>query len=75
MQVYCINQLTPNYDEGSFASYGITILKFQGQKDIVRYDSKLPITAVNMLPRAIEQIVNPDLVKTENAKHQLGSTL
>ena len=64
MQVYCIHQLSPNYDEGSFASYGISILKCQGEKDIVKYDSKLPITAANMLPRAIEQIFNPGLIKT-----------
>src|ERR1043165_5609681 len=71
IQVYCINQLTPNYDEGSFASYGITILKFQGKKDIAHYDSKLPITAINVLPRAVEQVFNPGLVKTENANEDV----
>ena len=67
IQIYCINRLSPNYDEGSFASYGITILKFQGEKDILKYDSKLPITALNMLPRAIEQVLNPGLEKSANA--------
>lgn len=63
MQVYCINQLSPNYDEGSFASYGSTILKFHREKDVALYESKLPITALNMIPRAVEQIVHPGLTK------------
>lgn len=67
IQAYCIPRLSPNYDEGSFASYGITILKLEGEKDILKYDSKLPITAVNMLPRAVEQLFNPKLEKFTNA--------
>jgi len=61
IQVYCIHQLTINYDEGLFANYGVTILKLQGNKDIVKFDSKLPVTALNMLPRAIEQVLQPNL--------------
>jgi hypothetical protein len=64
VQIYCINQLSINYDEGSFASYGSTLLKFQRNKDVILYESKLPITALNMLPRAIEQFAHPELKKT-----------
>ncbi|HWI91375.1 MAG TPA: glycosyltransferase family 39 protein [Flavisolibacter sp.] len=64
VQIYCINQLSVNYDEGSFASYGLTLLKFQRNKDVLLYESKLPITALNMLPRAVEQFVHPQLKKT-----------
>lgn len=64
VQVYCINQLTINDDEGSFASYGVTILKLHPNKDVLLYESKLPITALNMIPRAAEQIINPHLKKT-----------
>jgi hypothetical protein len=63
VQIYCINQLSPNYDEGSFAAYGTTLLKFQREKDIVAFESKLPITALNMIPRAIQQILDPGLTK------------
>jgi hypothetical protein len=63
IQVYCINQLSINYDEGSFASYGVSILKFQSNKDVILYESKLPITALNMIPRAVEQLINPNLNK------------
>jgi len=61
IQIYCINQLSINYDEGSFASYGASLLKFQREKDVTRYESKLPVTALNMIPRAIEQLLNPNL--------------
>jgi hypothetical protein len=64
LQVYCIQQLSLNYDEPLFAAYGITVLKFQGKKDIQEFDSKLPITALNMLPRAAEQLVNRELSKS-----------
>jgi hypothetical protein len=64
IQIYCINQLSINYDEGSFASYGASLLKFQRQKDITLYESKLPITALNMVPRAVEQILHPNLKRS-----------
>ncbi|TMI90803.1 MAG: hypothetical protein E6H08_14240 [Bacteroidetes bacterium] len=64
LQAYCIQQLSINYDEPLFAAYGITVLKFQGKKDIREFDSKLPITALNMLPRAAEQLTNPSLSKS-----------
>lgn len=53
-----------NYDEGSFAAYGTTLLKLQREKDIVLYESKLPITTLNMLPRAVEQLLKPGLTKS-----------
>ncbi len=43
--------------------YGITLLKGQANKDINQYESKLPITTINAIPRAIEQISNPTLKK------------
>jgi hypothetical protein len=63
LQVYCINQLSVNYDEPLFAAYGISILKFQANKDVQQFDSKLPIVALNMLPRAVEQLFKPGLKK------------
>jgi hypothetical protein len=66
LQIFCINQLSINYDEPLFAAYGASILKFERQKDIVLYESKLPITALNMIPRAVEQITHPHLKKTWN---------
>ena len=63
IQSYSITQLTINYDEESFLQYGITLLKGQANKDINRFDSKLPITALNALPRAVQQLADPALKK------------
>lgn len=66
IQSYCIQQLSVNYDEGLFAYYGATILKMQGNKDVLKFDSKLPVTALNMLPRAAEQLVHPGLSRNDS---------
>ena len=68
VQIYCIHQLSVNYDEGTFAAYGRTLLKGERDKDILLYDSKLPISALNMLPRAAEQVFHPGLKKTSNTE-------
>jgi Dolichyl-phosphate-mannose-protein mannosyltransferase len=66
VQCYCIPRLSVNYDEGLFANYGTTIIKLQRNKDVVKFDSKLPITALNMLPRAVEQVFHPGLKKPDS---------
>ena len=65
VQFYCIPKLTINIDEPTFARYGFTILKLQGNKDIESYASKLPIVALNGIPRAVEQLFQPGLKKTD----------
>ena len=67
LQTFCISKLSVGYDEGLFSSYGASILKFKKEKDILLYESKLPITALNMIPRAVEQVINPGLTKTYDA--------
>lgn len=61
LQVYCIQQLSINHDEGLFAAYGTSILKGERNKNVKLFDSKLPITALNMIPRAMEQVIHPGL--------------
>ena len=63
VQLYAIPRLSVNYDEESFLMYGITLLKGEADKDINHYESKLPITTVNALPRAVQQMLDPDLKK------------
>jgi len=63
IQSYCIQKITMNIDETSFATYGFTILRLKGDKDVRAFDSKLPITALNGIPRAVEQILHPGLKK------------
>lgn len=64
MQVHCLRQLSVNYDEASFAGYGVTLLKLQRNKDVVLYESKLPITTLNAVPRVAEQLLHPGLKKS-----------
>jgi hypothetical protein len=70
--VYLINGLVAipcnsvTYDEMDHWSYGKRILKLQPQK-IYPYDdgTDMPIYGLNALPRAVEQLINPSLSKTD----------
>lgn len=70
--VYLINGLiaiprnSVTYDEMDHWSYGKRILKGQPQK-VYTYDdaSAMPISGLNAIPRAIEQVLNPKLSKTD----------
>jgi hypothetical protein len=64
LQIYCIHQLSINQDEGLFAAYGTSVLKGERNKDVKLFDSKLPITALNMMPRAVEQAIHPQLKRS-----------
>jgi 4-amino-4-deoxy-L-arabinose transferase-like glycosyltransferase len=64
VQCWCTQKITMNIDEPMFGAYGHTILKLQGNKNVKEYDSKLPITAFNGIPRAVEQLFHPGLKKT-----------
>ena len=65
IQSWCIPKITMNIDETLFATYGFTLWRLKGEKDLVAYESKLPITALNGIPRAIEQVFHPGLKKTD----------
>ena len=54
------------YDEMDHWSYGKRILKGQPQKVYIYDDATaMPITGVNAVPRAVEQVLNPKLSKTD----------
>ena len=70
--VYLINGLIAiprnsiTYDEMDHWSYGKRILKGQPQKVYIYDDaSAMPISGVNAIPRAVEQILNSKLSKTD----------
>jgi len=54
------------YDEPDHWSYGKRILMGQPQK-VYTYDdgSEMPVQGINALPRAVEQLLNPGLKKTD----------
>ena len=64
--VFVIRMNSITSDEMDHWSYGKRILKMQSQK-IYTYDdaSAMPITALNALPRAVVQLINPGLQKTD----------
>lgn len=64
--VVVINFNSVTSDEKDHLDYGIRILKGEPQK-INPYEdgSTMPISALNALPRAVEQLLNPGLKKTD----------
>jgi len=64
--VFVIRMNSITSDEMDHWSYGKRILKMQPQK-IYTYDdaSAMPITSLNALPRAVVQLMNPGLQKTD----------
>lgn len=64
--IIAIPQLSITYDEGDNLSYGIRMLKGQPRKVKIHDDaSTMPMLAFNALPRAVQQVVNPDLRKND----------
>src|SRR6187549_3098316 len=70
--VYLINGLiaiprnSVTYDEMDHWSYGKRILKGETQKVYIYDDATaMPITGVNAIPRAVEQVLNRELRKTD----------
>ncbi len=69
-----IPKLSVTYDEGDNLGYGIRMIKGQPQK-IKPFDdaSTMPMLAFNALPRAIQQLKNPDLKKTDGGVSDIMS--
>lgn len=54
-------------DEGIHSLYGFKILKGDpAKRSLTTDDSKMPVSALNAIPRAIEQVLNPGLKKYDN---------
>ncbi len=61
-----ISRNSVTHDEMNHWSYGKRILKLQPEKIYPYADgSAMPVTALNALPRAVEQVLNPKLMKTD----------
>jgi hypothetical protein len=67
--MYSIRHLSITFDEGAHFSYGIRVLKGDPEKYKAEADnSKMPISAINAIPRAAEQIFNKGLVKSDGGQ-------
>lgn len=64
--ILLIPQSSLTYDEMDHWSYGKRILKIQPQR-VYPFDdaSTMPVTGLNAIPRAVEQLVDPSLRKTD----------
>ncbi|MBN9380296.1 MAG: glycosyltransferase family 39 protein [Chitinophagaceae bacterium] len=73
LAIYLINGLlylprqSITYDEISHLNFGVRVLKGSTQRtDRREFNSKMPVSALNALPRAFEQLRNRGLQKTDN---------
>jgi Dolichyl-phosphate-mannose-protein mannosyltransferase len=69
VNLYCTARLSVTGDEIPYFAYGVNILKLQPQKELNEkgvpiFNSQMPIMAITALPRAVQQIINPSLQKT-----------
>ena len=61
-----INTWSVTYDEGDHYSYGIRSVKGHPEKVIAFEDgSCMPVSMINTIPRMVEQVIFPDVVKTD----------
>lgn len=70
--IIAIPTLSITADEGSHLSYGIRMLKGNPERINPEKDnSKMPISVINALPRAVEQLINPSLHKSDNGERDI----
>ncbi len=67
---YCSTRLSITGDELGYFAYGVNVLKGQPQKmlnekGIPVFNSQMPVSVLNVLPRAAEQLLQPGLSKTQ----------
>ena len=53
-------------DEGSFLFYATRFIKGNPERIYQGDNSKLPVSVINLLPRAVEQLLHPGLKKMDN---------
>jgi hypothetical protein len=62
-----LNAVSVTADEPSHLAFGIRMLRAKPERPVPEKDnSKMPISALNALPRAAEQLLQPGLKKTDN---------
>jgi Dolichyl-phosphate-mannose-protein mannosyltransferase len=71
--LFIIPRLSITYDEGDHLDYAIRVVKGHPEK-IKPYDdaSTMPVSVLNTIPRIVEQITHPGLVKTDWGKTDIS---
>jgi len=65
--IFYLQRQSITFDEGSHLDFGIRILKGSTSRegDPAVLNSKMPVSALNALPRAVEQLLHPGLKRTD----------
>lgn len=79
MTIYLVNGIlylrrqSITYDEPGHLNYGVRVLKGSTSRDgdPAILNSKMPVSALNALPRAVEQLRHPGLVKHDNGEDDI----
>ncbi len=65
--VYYLKSQSLTFDEESFLHYAVRLVKGYPDRIYPQKDnSKMPVVVVNLIPRAVNQLINPGLKKTDN---------
>ncbi len=68
---YLVSQ-SVNADEGAYVNYAIRYLKGDPERTVPRRDnSMMPVIAWNLVPRLVEQLFHPGLVKHDEGKSDI----
>lgn len=68
---YLLSQ-SVNADEGAYTSYAIRYLKGDPERKVPRRDnSMMPVVAWNLVPRVVQQLFQPDLVKRDEGRSDI----
>ena len=61
-----VNRWAITYDEGDHFSYGLRSIQGHPEKVIAFEDgSCMPVSMLNTIPRIVEQLINPDIIKMD----------
>ncbi|MBP6432460.1 MAG: glycosyltransferase family 39 protein [Ferruginibacter sp.] len=65
--LYCYPKLSPTGDEINYYAYAVNIVKGNPQKQFVngkpQFNTQMPISVANTLPRMVQQVLQPSLKK------------
>lgn len=69
--LYCSRQLSVTGDERNYFAYAVNVVKGHPEKETVNgvpvFNSQQPIIVLNTIPRAVEQVFHPGLVRDAEA--------
>ncbi len=72
--LYCYPKLSPTGDETAYYAYAINIVKGNPQKQFIngkpQFNTQMPISVLNTLPRIVQQLLQPTLKKDLSTAQQ-----